>query len=150
MFKYINRLTLQRPQSFMAQTKLQHILDFDTAWIQVVSFTFRLPYALGNTPWRCCEIWGSHIVTMLIFWVVTLCGLVGRYHHFEGTLVPVPTCKSTCIQDQHKLIKFLIITFSWLAGGMQSESSWLRIGTGGGSCEYGDEPAGSGAMDLVL
>jgi hypothetical protein len=28
-------------------------------------------------------------------------------------------------------------------------SSWLRIGTGGGSCEYGDEPPDSDATELV-
>jgi hypothetical protein len=36
-----------------------------------------------------------------------------------------------------------------LAGGVKSGSSWLRIGIGGGSCKYGDEPAGSGATELV-
>jgi hypothetical protein len=34
-------------------------------------------------------------------------------------------------------------------GEVWSGSNWLRIGAGGGSCEYGDEPAGSGATDLV-
>jgi hypothetical protein len=33
--------------------------------------------------------------------------------------------------------------------GVSSGSSWLRIGTGGGCCEYGDEPSGSGATELV-
>jgi hypothetical protein len=24
-------------------------------------------------------------MSLVVFWVVTLCGLVGGYHHFEGT-----------------------------------------------------------------
>jgi hypothetical protein len=27
-------------------------------------------------------------VLMLVFWVITPCGLVGRYHHFAGTYCP--------------------------------------------------------------
>jgi hypothetical protein len=34
--------------------------------------------------------------------------------------------------------------------GVWSGFSWLRIGTGGaGCCEYGDEPAGSGAREII-
>jgi hypothetical protein len=36
----------------------------------------------------------------------------------------------------------------WL--GVWGGSSWLRIGTGGGFCKYGDEPSGSGATDSVI
>jgi hypothetical protein len=36
-----------------------------------------------------------------------------------------------------------------LAGKVQRGSSWHRIGQVAGSCKYDDEPAGSGAMDLV-
>jgi hypothetical protein len=32
--------------------------------------------------------------------------------------------------------------------GLWSGLSTLRIGAGGGLCEYGDEPTGSGAMEL--
>jgi hypothetical protein len=34
-----------------------------------------------------CQIWASHCVkmSMLFFWVVTPCGLVGRYKRFGGT-----------------------------------------------------------------
>jgi hypothetical protein len=37
-----------------------------------------------------------------------------------------------------------------LAGRVYSGFNWLRIGTNGGSCERGDEPSGSGAMELVI
>jgi hypothetical protein len=37
-----------------------------------------------------------------------------------------------------------------LARRMWSGFIWLRIGTGGGCCEQGDEPAGSGATELVF
>jgi hypothetical protein len=33
--------------------------------------------------------------------------------------------------------------------GVSSGYSWLRIGTGGGCCEYGDESSGSGVTELV-
>jgi hypothetical protein len=33
--------------------------------------------------------------------------------------------------------------------GVWIGSSWLRIGTGGSSCEYGDEPPDSDATELV-
>jgi hypothetical protein len=36
-----------------------------------------------------------------------------------------------------------------LAGGVWSASSWFRIGPVAGSCKYGDEPAVSGATELV-
>jgi hypothetical protein len=36
-----------------------------------------------------------------------------------------------------------------LAGRMLSGLNWLRIGASGDFCEYGDEPLGSGATDLV-
>jgi hypothetical protein len=36
-----------------------------------------------------------------------------------------------------------------LDGGVWSTPSWLRIGPVAGSCKYGDEPVGSGAMELV-
>jgi hypothetical protein len=38
----------------------------------------------------------------------------------------------------------------WLEGGVQNGSSWLRIGSAADSCKYDDEPAGSGAMELVM
>jgi hypothetical protein len=34
-------------------------------------------------------------------------------------------------------------------GGGWSVFSWLRRGTRVGSCEYGDEPFGSGSMEFV-
>jgi hypothetical protein len=34
-------------------------------------------------------------------------------------------------------------------GVFWSRLSWLRIGTGGGSCEHGDEPSGPGATELI-
>jgi hypothetical protein len=37
---------------------------------------------------------------------------------------------------------------NWL-GGVKSGSSWLRMGPVADTCEYGDEPAGSGATELV-
>jgi hypothetical protein len=37
-----------------------------------------------------------------------------------------------------------------LAGGVWIGSSWLRIGDGGGLCEHGDEPSGSGATELAV
>jgi hypothetical protein len=33
--------------------------------------------------------------------------------------------------------------------GMWSAYSWLRIGSGGGSCECGDDPSGSGFTEVV-
>jgi hypothetical protein len=40
--------------------------------------------------------------------------------------------------------------FGRLAGRMWSRFTWLMIGTGGGSCEHGDEPFSSGATELVI
>jgi hypothetical protein len=42
----------------------------------------------------------------------------------------------------------------WILGrldvGVWSGSSWHWIGAGGASCKYGDEPVGSGAMELEV
>jgi hypothetical protein len=42
-----------------------------------------------------------------------------------------------------------IWTLGRLVGGVWSGFTWLRIGILAGSCEFGDEPSGSGATELV-
>jgi hypothetical protein len=39
---------------------------------------------------------------------------------------------------------------SEIVWGVWSGFTWLRIGIFAGSCECGDEPSGSGAMELVI
>jgi hypothetical protein len=45
-------------------------------------------------------------------------------------------------------IKMDLREIGW-EGGVWSGFIWLDIGTGGGFCEHGEEPSGSGATELI-
>jgi hypothetical protein len=87
-----------------------------------------------------------HLLFLKCVWVGACVRAYGRGEESVQGISWKATRKDTTKKDQRMGSDWIV---GRLSGGVLSGFSWLRIGLAAGCCEYGDEPSGSGATELV-